>query len=71
MRLRDSVLSAAPDDEDRMFDREEALRLDDEIMDFHWFSSILGRTSKTYEVRHTSNHQLDSGSLYNKHNTLF
>ena len=32
--------TVAPDDEDRMFDREEALRLDDEIMDFHWFSSI-------------------------------
>ena len=30
----------APDDEDQTFDREEALRLDDEIMDFHWFSSI-------------------------------
>ena len=30
----------APDDEDRTFDREEALRLDDEIMDFHWLSSI-------------------------------
>ena len=33
-------LHGGPDDEDRMFDREEALRLDDEIMDFHWFSSI-------------------------------
>ena len=30
----------APDDEDRTFDREEALRLDDEIMDFHWFTSV-------------------------------
>ena len=32
--------TVAPDDEDRTFDREEALRLDDAIMDFHWFSSI-------------------------------
>ena len=32
--------TVAPDDEDRTFDREEALRLDDEIMDFHWFSTI-------------------------------
>ena len=30
----------APDDEDRLFDREEPLRHDDAIMDFHWFSSI-------------------------------
>ena len=30
----------APDDEDRLFDREEALRHDDAIMDFQWFSSI-------------------------------
>ena len=30
----------APDDEDRTFDREEALRLDDGIMDFHWFSLV-------------------------------
>ena len=28
----------APDDEDRLFDREEALRHDDAIMDFHWFT---------------------------------
>ena len=30
----------APDDDDRLFDREEALRHDDAIMDFHWFSTI-------------------------------
>ena len=30
----------APDDEDRLFDREEALRHDDAIMDFHWFNTI-------------------------------
>ena len=30
----------APDDEDRLFDREEALRHDHAIMDFHWFSTI-------------------------------
>ena len=30
----------APDDENRTFDREEALRFDDEIMDFHWFSTV-------------------------------
>ena len=29
-----------PDDEDRTFDREEDLRLDDAIMDFNWFSSV-------------------------------
>ena len=28
--------TVAPDDEDRTFDREEALRLDDAIMDFHF-----------------------------------
>ena len=32
--------TVAPDDEDHTFDREEALRLDDAIMDFHWFSTI-------------------------------
>ena len=32
--------TVAPDDDDRTFDREEALRLDDEVMDFHWFSTI-------------------------------
>ena len=32
--------TVAPDDEDRTFDREEALRLDDAIMDFHWLSTI-------------------------------
>ena len=32
--------TVAPDDEDRTFDREEALGLDDAIMDFHWFSSV-------------------------------
>ena len=30
----------AADDDDRLFDREEALRHDDEIMDSHWFSSV-------------------------------
>ena len=30
----------APDDEDRLFDREEALRHDDAIMDFHWNNMI-------------------------------
>ena len=30
----------APDDEDRLFDREEPLRHDDAILDFHWFSTI-------------------------------
>ena len=30
----------APDDDDRLFDREEALRHDDAIMDFHWFNTI-------------------------------
>ena len=32
--------TVAPDDEDRLFDREDALRHDDAIMDFHWFSTI-------------------------------
>ena len=30
----------APDDEDTLFDREEALRHDDAIVDFQWFSTI-------------------------------
>ena len=32
--------TVAPDDDDRLFDREEALRHDDAIMYFHWFSTI-------------------------------
>ena len=32
--------TVAPDDDDRLFDREEALRHDDAIMYFHWFSRI-------------------------------
>ena len=35
-----SVRYAAKDDEDRTFDRVEALRLDDEIVDVNWFSSV-------------------------------
>ena len=61
----------APDDEDRLFDREEALRHDDAIMDFHWFNTIPWSDIKTYEVQHASNHQHDSDFPYNKRSTLF
>ena len=46
MRLRpihdpyDDNSTEAPDEDDRLFDREEALRHDDAIMDFQWFSTV-------------------------------
>ena len=36
----DDSSTDTPDDEDTLFDREEALRHDDAIMDFQWFSTI-------------------------------
>ena len=36
----DDNSTAAPDEDDRLFDREEALRHDDVIMDFRWFSTV-------------------------------
>ena len=47
--------TVAPDDEDRTFDREEALRFDDKIMDFHWFSSVSWAEIK--DLRGTSSGQ--------------
>ena len=39
-RQMDDNSTEAPDDDDRLFDREEALRHDDAIMDFQWFNTI-------------------------------
>ena len=36
----DDSSTDTPEDEDTLFDREEALRHDDAIMDFHWFNTI-------------------------------
>ena len=36
----DDNSTEAPDDDDRLFDREEALRHDDAIMDLQWFNTI-------------------------------
>ena len=36
----DDSSTDTPDDEDTLFDREEALRHDDAIMDFQWYSTI-------------------------------
>ena len=36
----DDNSTEAPEDEEKLFDREEALRYDEEIMDFPWFSTI-------------------------------
>ena len=36
----DDNSTEAPEDEDTLFDREEALRHDDAIMDFQWFKTI-------------------------------
>ena len=36
----DDNSTEAPEDEDTLFDREEAPRFDEEIMDFQWFSTI-------------------------------
>ena len=36
----DDNSTEAPDEDDRLFDREEFLRHDDAIMDFQWFSTV-------------------------------
>ena len=59
--------AAPPDDERDMFGREEALRMDEEIMDFQWFEhvtwdSIKDSRGMTYVQPPTSNcaHFLDA-----------
>ena len=47
--------AAPPDDEQDLFGREEALRMDEEIMDFQWFEHVTWTASKTCGARRTFN----------------
>ena len=46
--------AAPPDDERDLFGREEALRKDEEIMDFQWFEHVTWDSIKDYDVFPTS-----------------
>ena len=63
--------AAPPDDEQDLFGREQALRMDEEIMDFQWFEHVTGDSIK--ELRGTTYVQPPQGSslLHNKLNLPF
>ena len=56
--------AAPPDDERDLCGREEALRMDEEIMNIQWFGHVTGTASRTCEARRTFNHPQGS-SLHN------
>ena len=51
----DDSSTDTPEDEDTLFDREEAVRHDDAIMDFQWFSMISWTEIK--DLRGTTAHK--------------
>ena len=65
----DQASAAPPDDERDFFGREEALRMDEEIMDFQWFEHVTwDSASKTYVARRMSSPPRGSGLLCSKLN---
>ena len=47
LRIADQASTVAPPDDERdLFGREEALRMDEEIMDFQWFEHVTWNSIK-------------------------
>ena len=63
--------AAPPDDEPNLFGREDALRMDEVIMDFSGSTRFHGTGSKICVVRHTFNVPRGSNLPYNKLNMPF